>query len=74
MKAKFKQFILTCAITATTVVLVGCGIKDPSFYDLKSPCVANEYLQHPYLDTNDNPCIKSTPGLNQYFDGQVRAM
>ncbi len=56
------------------VTLAGCGIKDPSFYDLQSPCVANEYLGYPYADISDNPCIKSIPNLNNHFDAQIQVM
>lgn len=46
------------AICAATILLAGCGVKDPSFYDLKSPCVS--------INTGDNtdPCIRTSPLLN----------
>ncbi len=41
-----------------SLLLSGCGVKDQSFYDLKSPCVA----------INDgvtaDPCIRTSPIMN----------
>jgi hypothetical protein len=40
--------------------LAACGVKDPSFYDLKSPCVS--------LGGPEEPCNKISPELNQIYD------
>jgi hypothetical protein len=70
----YKMLKKLLLISISMVTLAGCGIKDPSFYDLQSPCVANEYLGYPYADISDNPCIKSIPNLNNHFDAQIQVM
>jgi hypothetical protein len=46
------------ALIIITLLLSGCGIKDPSFYDLKSPCVSiNNGME---ID----PCVRTSPILN----------
>ncbi len=40
--------------------LVGCGIKDPSFYDLKSPCASLSLNQ-------SDPCHRVSPELNELY-------
>jgi hypothetical protein len=48
------------------LVLSGCGVKDPSFYDLKSPCVSVG------SDVSENdPCIRTSPMLNEFYQDQV---
>ena len=46
------------ALVIIALLLSGCGVKDQSFYDLKSPCVS----------MNDgfavDPCIRTSPVLN----------
>jgi len=42
-----------------TLLLSGCGVKDQSFYDLKSPCVSiNDGIEV-------DPCIRTSPLLNE---------
>ncbi len=45
-------------IIISLLFLSGCGVKDQSFYDLRSPCVA----------INDgvaaDPCIRTSPIIN----------
>jgi major membrane immunogen (membrane-anchored lipoprotein) len=47
------------ALVIMSLLLTGCGVKDQSFYDLKSPCVS----------INDgsivDPCIRTSPILNE---------
>ena len=47
----------------TGILLTGCGVKDPSFYDLKSPCVSANSMQ----EIQDDPCLRATPMLNQLY-------
>lgn len=47
------------------LILSGCGVKDPSFYDLKSPCVSIG------SESFDDPCIRNSPMLNQFYQEQV---
>ncbi len=52
-----------------SLTLVGCGVKDPSFYDLKSPCVSIT------LDGfEQDPCARTSPMLNQLYDGQISTL
>jgi len=52
-----------------SLTLVGCGVKDPSFYDLKSPCVSIK------LDGfEQDPCARTSPLLNQLYDGQISTL
>ena len=41
-------------------LIAGCGVKDPSFYDLKSPCVS--------LGSPEDPCHRVSPELNQIYN------
>lgn len=43
-----------------SIILSGCGVKDPSFYDLKSPCVSMN-------DGSNDPCIRTSPMLNEMY-------
>lgn len=47
------------------LVLSGCGVKDPSFYDLKSPCVSIG------SDLPEDPCIRTSPMLNEFYQEQI---
>jgi hypothetical protein len=44
-------------ILVIALLLSGCGVKDQSFYDLKSPCVSIN-------DGSMDPCVRTSPLLN----------
>ena len=54
MVKKMKKSLIVMSL----ILLSGCGVKDQSFYDLKSPCVT----------INDgsalDPCIRTSPIIN----------
>lgn len=52
---KLSKFIL---ILALSTLLTGCTGRDPSNYDVKSPCTSND------LDGNA-PCVRRIPVENQ---------
>ncbi len=47
------------------ILLTGCGVKDPSFYDLKSPCVSIN------VGGSVDPCIRNSPSLNQLYESMT---
>jgi hypothetical protein len=52
-------FLLGLAIAAS-----GCTAKDPSAYDLKSPCVSNGFREN--VDGIPHPCERRKP-LENYW-------
>gem|GEM_PF-1789071 len=54
-------FMLLCA-----AFLPGCAPKDPSIYDMRSPCVASEPIDSQNTHALE-PCIKRTPEMNSLF-------
>ena len=49
-----------------SLVLSGCGIKDPSFYDLKSPCVSIKFDSFA-----EDPCARTSPMLNHLYSDNI---
>ena len=44
-------------ISLLLICLIGCKAKDPSVYDIKSPCASSKKM---YTNGHE-PCIKRTP-------------
>lgn len=77
---KITYFIYpTLAILILLIMMIGCTPKDPSVYDLKSPCVANEYTNSKYSSKNSNnydifliqdkdPCFRRPPQMNGIYN------
>ncbi len=53
-------------VIAAALTLAGCGIKDPSFYDLKSPCVSVKFDE-----LEEDPCARTSPVLNQLYSSNI---
>lgn len=50
-------------IIGISLIISGCGVKDPSFYDLKSPCVSINVG-----NSSIDPCIRTSPQLNSLYE------
>lgn len=53
-------------VISGALILSGCGIKDPSFYDLKSPCVSVKFD-----GLEEDPCARTSPVLNQLYSDNI---
>lgn len=50
IKFTFFAFVLS-------IILSGCNPKDPSYYDMKSPCVSAKNV----IDGAKDPCVRRKP-------------
>ncbi len=53
---------LSLLIMGAFMFLVSCAAKDPSVYDIKSPCVSAVGYE------TSSPCAKRSPVMNVYFN------
>ena len=66
-KYNMTNFIRFIFIFICGMALASCAPADPSVNDLKSPCVASEFIEEPSNFSLPIPCVRRSPLENRLF-------